>query len=163
MAFLIVAALVYLTPSLTGELPPWWSSILPQDKIHLGLDLQGGMHLALEVEASKAVESHLERVVEDLKQDLRDKKIRYLELKRRGSDGIDITLMRAEDRDAFDNLMRTEYSDFEIGQGKAQEKGYALVLTLSTAARNQIMKLATDQEPCRSVWSKRTRYQTSGK
>ena len=87
-AFLIVAAFVYLTPSLSGELPPWWSSILPRDKIHLGLDLQGGMHLALEVEATKAVESHLERVVEDLKQDLREKKIRYLELKRRGTEGI---------------------------------------------------------------------------
>jgi preprotein translocase subunit SecD len=144
-AFLIIAAFIYLIPSLSGELPPWWSSILPRDKIHLGLDLQGGMHLVLEVEASKAVESHLERVVEDLKQDLRDKKIRYLELKRRGTEGIDITLMRAEDRDAFDNLVRTEYSDFEIGQGVPREKGLALVLALTTAARNQIMKLATDQ------------------
>ena len=144
-AFLIIAAFVYLIPSLSGELPPWWSSILPQDKIHLGLDLQGGMHLVLEVEASKAVESHLERVAEDLKQDLRDKKIRYLELKRRGTEGIDITLMRAEDRDAFDNLVRTEYSDFEIESGAPREKGLAVVLTLTTAARNQIMKLATDQ------------------
>ena len=74
-AFLIVIALVYLTPSLSKELPPWWSSLLPQEKIHLGLDLQGGMHLVLEVDAKKAVESHLERVVEDLKHDLRKKKI----------------------------------------------------------------------------------------
>ena len=39
IAVLIVVALVYLTPSLSGELPGWWYSILPQDKIQLGLDL----------------------------------------------------------------------------------------------------------------------------
>jgi len=62
--FAVLMAFVYLTPTLTGDLPGWWSSVLPKDKIHLGLDLQGGMHLVLEVQALKAVESHLERVVE---------------------------------------------------------------------------------------------------
>lgn len=144
-AFLIVIAFVYLTPSLSGELPPWWSSILPQEKIHLGLDLQGGMHLVLEVDAKKAVESHLERIVEDLKHDLRKKKLRYLELERRGTEGLNLTLMRADDKDVFDNLFETDYSDFEIGQGEKLENGLTLKLTLSTEARNQIMKMATDQ------------------
>ena len=144
-AVLIVIALVYLTPSLSKELPPWWSSLLPREKIHLGLDLQGGMHLVLEVEAKKAVENHLERVVEDLKHDLRTKKIRYLELTRRDTEGLDIILMRAEDREKFDDLVVTNYSDFEIGQGSNREKGLALELTLSLGATNQIMKMATDQ------------------
>ncbi len=65
--FAILAAVVYLVPSLTVGVPGWWSSLLPKDKIRLGLDLQGGMHLVLEVQASKAVETHLERVVEELK------------------------------------------------------------------------------------------------
>ena len=59
--FFILAAFLYLVPSLSEDLPPWWSGFLPQDKIHLGLDLQGGMHLVLEVDAKKAVESSLER------------------------------------------------------------------------------------------------------
>jgi len=71
---------IYLMPSFTSDFPGWWSNILPRDKIRLGLDLQGGMHLILEVESLKAVESHLERIVEELKLDLRKKKIRYLEL-----------------------------------------------------------------------------------
>lgn len=143
--FLIVVALLYLTPSLTKELPPWWSSLLPREKIHLGLDLQGGMHLVLEVEAKKAVENHLERVVEDLKPDLRKNRIRYLELNRRGTEGLDITLMREEDKESFDDLMQTSYPDFEIVRGPGREKGLALTLTLSLAARNQIMKMATEQ------------------
>ena len=54
---LCLAALVYLAPSLTSDLPDTWKKYLPTDRIHLGLDLQGGMHLVLEVETAKAVES----------------------------------------------------------------------------------------------------------
>jgi len=86
-------ALIYLVPTLTSDLPMWWSSLLPRDKINLGLDLQGGMHLVLEVEAQKAVESHLERVVDEMKHELRRSKLRYLELKRIGTKGVSLTLM----------------------------------------------------------------------
>jgi preprotein translocase subunit SecD len=41
-----------------------------KDKIVLGLDLQGGMHLVLEVEAEKAVEATLERMADDIKRSL---------------------------------------------------------------------------------------------
>ena len=90
----ILVAFVYLMPSITGEVPAWWSNILPKDKIRLGLDLQGGMHLVLEVQAAKAIENHLERVVDEMKDDLRKDKVRYVKLKRKGLDGITITLMR---------------------------------------------------------------------
>jgi preprotein translocase subunit SecD len=63
--FIMVVALIYLAPSVVGELPGLWGKILPQDKIHLGLDLQGGMHLVLEVEGQKAVESYMERRPEE--------------------------------------------------------------------------------------------------
>ncbi len=91
-AALIVIAFVFLVPSMTQELPAWWSGVLPKDKIHLGLDLQGGVHLILEVQVKKAVESYLERVVEDLKPDLRKNKIRVVDLKRRGIEGIELTV-----------------------------------------------------------------------
>ena len=38
-----------------------------KDKIALGLDLQGGMHLVLEVQTEKAVEASLERIAYDIK------------------------------------------------------------------------------------------------
>jgi len=57
IVFTVLGALIYLIPSISQKLPPWWSKIMPTEKIHLGLDLQGGMHLVLEVEAIKAVES----------------------------------------------------------------------------------------------------------
>ena len=145
VAFLIFMAFLYLTPSLRGELPAWWSSFLPQEKIHLGLDLQGGMHLILEVDAGKAVESHLERVVEEFKHDLRKSKIRYLELKRHGTEGIDLTLMREEDKKTFEDLVKVNFPDYKTESGPYKEEGISLRLVLDPKAKVRIMKLAADQ------------------
>ena len=53
----IALALVYILPTFCN-VPIWWKDNLPSEKISLGLDLQGGVHLLLEVEAGKAVENN---------------------------------------------------------------------------------------------------------
>src|SRR4029450_5756348 len=67
-----LVSLVYLAPTFVHDLPPWWSSFLPTDRIHLGLDLQGGSHLLLEVKVDKAIENNVERIKADLTNVLRD-------------------------------------------------------------------------------------------
>ena len=144
-SFAILAAFIYLIPSLTSEVPGWWSNILPRDKIHLGLDLQGGMHLVLEVESSKAVESHLERVVEELKRDLRKDKVRYTELKRDGTDGILITLMRSEDETVFKDLIAAGYPDFTF-ESLGQSEGKSNVrIVMNSKAIDRVKQMAVDQ------------------
>ena len=145
VAFLVLGALIYLTPSFMKALPPWWSTILPNEKIHLGLDLQGGVHLVLEVEAKKAVESNLERVLEELKHDLRKEKLRYLELKREGTEGISLTLMRDEDGKILQDLIKANYPDLSVKRGGGAERGVVFDLILNEKAKNQIMRMATDQ------------------
>ncbi len=145
LAVFVLASLIYLTPSLTSDLPPWWSGFLPQERIHLGLDLQGGVHMVLAVEAEKAVESHIERVVEDLKQDLRKNKIRYAELKRAGTAGIQLVLLREEDGKTFTDQIAPNYQDFSVERPVRTEKGSAYNMTLTENARAQIMRLASDQ------------------
>ena len=54
VAFLFLSV-VFLIPTLVPNLPSWWSGFLPKEKIHLGLDLQGGSHLVMEVDTPKAV------------------------------------------------------------------------------------------------------------
>ena len=141
----ILAAVIYLIPSLTGGLPAWWSSFLPKDTIHLGLDLQGGMHLVLEVQASKAVENHLERVVEELKRDLRKDSIRYLALKRNGLKGVDITLMRPEDKDVFLDMAAAGYPDFKVEALPESDGKPVFQLVLDPRARDRIKRMAVDQ------------------
>ena len=59
-------AILLLVPTVTTQLPHWWSKILPTEKIRLGLDLEGGMYLLLQVEEEKAVESYVEQVRSNL-------------------------------------------------------------------------------------------------
>ncbi|MBN1275950.1 MAG: protein translocase subunit SecD [Deltaproteobacteria bacterium] len=141
----IAIAFLYLSPSFTKEFPSWWSNLFPTEKIHLGLDLQGGIHLVLEVDAIKAVENHLERVVEDLKQDLRNNKIRYLELKRDGSDKIFLTLLRPEDGDALQDMLMTNYPDFDAEYTGSDQSQPAYSLVLIQKSKGRIMKMAVDQ------------------
>ena len=69
---------VYVLPSIPGvsPLPGWWRYVRPliiappPEPISLGLDLQGGMHLVLEVDAEKAVENALERRVAEIQRAL---------------------------------------------------------------------------------------------
>lgn len=143
--FVILMALIYLFPSIASDLPMWWSNLLPRDKIHLGLDLQGGMHLVLEVKAQKAAESHLERVVDELKHDLRKNKLRYLELKRIGTKGISLTLMRPEDKEILLDMAAANFPDFEVESVSDKEGRPAFQLVLVPKAKNHIMRMAVDQ------------------
>jgi preprotein translocase subunit SecD len=144
-AALMVVAFVFLVPSMTQELPAWWSGVLPKDKIHLGLDLQGGVHLILEVEVKKAAESYLERVVEDLKPDLRKNKIRALDLKRRGIDGIELTLAPDQETKDLETLVGSNYPSFKLEPGVRDEKARTFFLLLIEQERTQIFKMAADQ------------------
>ena len=47
-----------------------WLSYPLKEKIALGLVLQGGMHLVLEVKVEKAVEASLDRIADDIKRDI---------------------------------------------------------------------------------------------
>jgi preprotein translocase subunit SecD len=141
----VVVALIYLTPSISKTLPPWWPSILPEDKIHLGLDLKGGMHLVLEVQAQKAVESHLEGMVEDIKYGLRKAKIRYEQLKTSGSDRIGLTLIRGEDRRAVEGMVADNFPDLTVESGSFVGEDLKLELVLSQRAQQHIKRMAVDQ------------------
>ncbi len=141
----IAVALIYLTPSISKTLPTWWPNILPGEKIRLGLDLKGGMHLVLEVQAQKAVESHLERMVEDTKYSLRKAKIRYQELKRSTSDRIALTLIRGEDRKAAEEMFANNFPDLAVESGLSSESDLRLELVLSQQAQQHIKRMAVDQ------------------
>ncbi len=54
-------------PALEAPLP-WWVDWLPNKKVNLGLDLQGGIDLTLEVETDEAVLSTVQRDVAPVKQ-----------------------------------------------------------------------------------------------
>lgn len=87
----ILVSLVYLTPTFLSKensgrqkegMPDWWPSFLPTDRIHLGLDLQGGSHLILEVKVDKAIENNIERVRNEIANLLRERGISDVSVER---------------------------------------------------------------------------------
>ncbi|MFQ6111132.1 MAG: protein translocase subunit SecD [Nitrospinota bacterium] len=75
------------------------------ETIRLGLDLQGGIHLVLEVEAEKAVEGSLDRWSVELRDRFRRKGIRTLDF-RREDRRLLIQLERPEDEARLDKVLR---------------------------------------------------------
>ena len=73
----VLLSILFFVPSTPwfGSLPGWWQRYLPHKGITLGLDLQGGMHLVMEVDADKAVDNTVERLAQDLGDRLKDQQL----------------------------------------------------------------------------------------
>src|SRR6266404_5981618 len=69
-----------------------WYLFPPQKTINLGLDLQGGIHLMLGVEADKHVASQTDRAAEDLKSALERKGLAVKRIAREGNTTIQVEL-----------------------------------------------------------------------
>ncbi|MBI2357379.1 MAG: protein translocase subunit SecD [Deltaproteobacteria bacterium] len=140
---LALAALIYLTPTFVGEVPSWWSDFLPAERIHLGLDLQGGSHLILEVKADKAVENTVERVKADLGNLLKEKGISYSELARKG---IEIRLkVPAATGDKARGLLKSEFPGLVVVSSRAGGEGEEFVLAMDQRELRSIRDYALDQ------------------
>jgi len=102
---LLVATLFtgyYIIPSvgLVGSLPSLFPGFLPRaERVNLGLDLQGGMHLILEVQMEKAVENAADRLMEEARRILDKEKIAVSGLTREGMAEILLKVAKADERD----------------------------------------------------------------
>ena len=132
VGIMAVVALVFLYPTLARQdLPPWWKGVLPEDMIHLGLDLKGGMHLVLEVEQEKAVESTLDGIVSDLRSSFREEGVNYLDIRREGFEIIVLfpdTVMGSKAEGIIDRkYSRLKSLGTETGELGAREAHFTLV------------------------------------
>jgi preprotein translocase subunit SecD len=84
----VVYTLPNLFPRAEMERMPEW---LPHQQINLGLDLQGGSHLLLEVDLSAVIEERLNSVLDDVRTILRPERIGYRGLGVHG-DAVSLTL-----------------------------------------------------------------------
>ncbi|MBM4271444.1 MAG: protein translocase subunit SecD [Deltaproteobacteria bacterium] len=137
--------LFYLTPSLTSGLPDFWQKHLPVDKIHLGLDLQGGMHLVLEVDTEKALENTLERMANELKESLMGNKIRFRHIERTKDNHIVLEFPDASSRESFNRILKDQFSDLEEASSEIHEGRGLITLRVREKRKNEIKKLTVEQ------------------
>lgn len=124
----VLLSFFYLTPTLVTTLPSWWKGVLPKDKIHLGLDLQGGTHLVLEVDTQKAVEGTLDIVATDLEDTLNSKSLRFKRITRTGSDKVSLVLYEKGTAETVQKLLKDKYPGYE--QSPAHDDGGFVALDL---------------------------------
>jgi preprotein translocase subunit SecD len=144
---LVVATLLtgyYLLPSVArmGSLPSLFPGILPRaEPMNLGLDLQGGMHLVLEVQAEKAVEGDTERLMSEVRRLLDKAKIVPASLKQEGPTTIMLQTAKPEDREpALKALQDIAVLDRVPGATPTEVK-----LTLQSREVTRIRELAVRQ------------------
>ena len=99
LLLVVVVSVVCFLPSIPDlyqALPAWARSILPNKGIALGLDLQGGIHLVMEVDEDRAVEIAVDRSVVALQDVLVDKKIPVESVKRTSPTRVTIQFQNAD-------------------------------------------------------------------
>ena len=143
-----VAALLYLTPTFVKDpaknLPSWWSSFLPSDRIHLGLDLQGGSHLILEVKVDKAIENNVERARTDLTNLLRERGISGVSLER--VQGTQIQLkVPAANLERVRGVLKGDFPNLEVASTQTSGGTTEYLLTLSKEELKSLRDYAVDQ------------------
>jgi len=140
----IILAFVYVFPTIDMKLnnkeqPDMW----PGKKINLGLDLQGGMHLILEVETQKAVEAHMERVSDEFRSTLRKELIRHKGINMVGGKQISVTI-KESDVDSFNDLLNRDFkglrSDYKVDNSMAN-----FLIDLPDRESDYLEKMAVEQ------------------
>ena len=108
LALVIVASCVSFLPSyqpVYQALPGWLKEVLPSKGIALGLDLQGGIHLVMEVDEDRAVEIAVDRVVTSIHDLLVDKNIPVESVTRTSLDRITIQFQDADRKADIQKLL----------------------------------------------------------
>ena len=137
-----VLALLPSFPDVFGALPAWAKSILPNKGISLGLDLQGGIHLVMEVDEDRAVEIAVDRAVVAVQDVLVEKKIPVESVKRTSPTHITFQFQNADLKSQIQKLL-DDFSTFS--EVESAGSGNTLVWELREAESKRIKDSAINQ------------------
>ncbi|MBT4889532.1 MAG: protein translocase subunit SecD [Rhodospirillales bacterium] len=136
-----ILGLAYAVPNFfdnrtVASLPDW----VPHKQVSLGLDLQGGSHLLLEVQSDAVIKEYLESVVEGTRAELRKAKIKYRNLGIAGTGGEDdpahvvVKILDASKLDAALDLLKTVETGISLD---SNDTGMITLMLDEKAARDR--------------------------
>ncbi len=145
VTIVLLTAVIYVLPTAQMALqklddPTWW----PKKKINLGLDLQGGMHLVLEVDTDEAVKNAVERTFEELRSFVRKQNIRIREIKQTNATTIRMVLREGTAKDKAKGLIVDEFADYSVSDANANGDE-ALNIVLRADEVKLVKKLAFEK------------------
>lgn len=128
--------------TLAADVPHWLRAINAMP-MYLGLDLRGGVHVVIDVDMDAAVEQNFERYTDDIRNLLRNEKIRYLSISR---DATGILLKFADTAllNQASTLIHKEYRNLILKP--REEAGSALLHAgLEDREKAEVKKFALEQ------------------
>jgi len=143
-AVVCLAAFYFLIPTFISNIPSPWSQYLPKEKIHLGLDLQGGMHLVLEIDTDKALEAMVERTSNNLKESLMENKVRFRNLEKAKGATISMELTDAAGKTVLEKVLKNDYPDLEIASTTTRDGGQLITLRINAKRAVDLKKLTVE-------------------
>lgn len=111
---LILFAFMILVPSFYPAAPDWWKKYLSPGGLKLGLDLQGGMHVVLQVDLEKAVENSLDLSAADLKDGLAEQNITAVRMKSGDPHQLTFTLPNTGAVDTVNRIIEEDFPNLDI-------------------------------------------------
>ncbi len=142
VVLLLAISSMYLLP-VVSTVPSWWPSVVPREGLRLGLDLQGGIHLILQVEGEKAVETALNGTMEDLKRELTAAQIPTSKLERVGKH-LHLQLRDASKSSALSELLKNQFPVLVPASDSAAQAGDT-VFGFEDREERRIREFAVDQ------------------
>jgi protein-export membrane protein SecD len=112
-----LVAVWLVLPNFTDENDAQWlRKLLPNTKVQLGLDLQGGIHMVLGIDLRRALMNESDRFIRDLKDYLpTDQKVEIASIGRDyDSTEITLVLQKPDDADKFEKFLRDKFSYLSI-------------------------------------------------
>jgi preprotein translocase subunit SecD len=144
-AVTVLAALFFLpTTPWFASFPGWWKKIMPDKPITLGLDLQGGIHLILQVQEDKAIENELNRIAMDLPDFLNEKKIPVESVEREGHHGVLVRYPSGGKEKDILQEVKSHYPVLEMKEGKPGEVHFALIASEEKRMRDAAITQALE-------------------
>ena len=134
---MVLAAIVFLLPT--------FFNCWPHKKINMGLDLQGGMHLVLEVQNIKAVEAEVERTIQEIKKQLRKEGVKHLGISRSNDNSILAKFQDNENKSGFETLLSKSFENLITQKPQTDNNIVTYRLSLPETETDNIKKMATDQ------------------
>src|SRR5262249_32103608 len=121
------------------DLPKSWAGIKSNFAyvIKLGLDLQGGTHLILQVQVQEAVSQETDQTLDHLTTQLRDKALRYEEIRKLSDTQILVHNIAPEQAGTVRNILTDQFPDWDVSPAPGEPSGYLLTIKPSRIAAIQ--------------------------
>jgi preprotein translocase subunit SecD len=118
-------------------------------RIKLGLDLQGGTHLILQVQVNEAVRQQTDQAHDHLITQLREKNIHYDELREVSDTQMLAHNLSPDSTAGFRDLVDTNFPDWSIAPAPGETSGYLLTLKPSAIAAIQAQTMSESEDTIR--------------